>query len=117
MVKTTEIGKCLRMKIVKVYKDDKIYTTLSKQFEVSRTAVRYIIKNDEFHTVENRPRTGRKRKISPRLERKIVRDVIRNSHVSAKEIVNDLETTGLTVSTNKIARTLHRADFGEYRPR
>ncbi len=39
------------------------------------------------------------------------------TYVSAKETVNDLETTGLTVSTKTIARTLHGADFGGYRPR
>ncbi len=76
MAKTTEISKCLRMKIVKAYKEGDGYTTLSKRFEVSRTAVWYIIKKyDEIYTIENHPRTGRKRKISPWLERKIVKDV------------------------------------------
>ncbi len=37
--------------------------------------------------------------------------------MSAKEIFNDLETIGLTVSTKTVARTLHRVDFGGYRPR
>ncbi len=50
---------------------------------------------------------GRKHKISPRLDRKIVRDVSRNPHVSDKEIVNDLETTGLTVFTKTVSRNLH----------
>ncbi len=37
--------------------------------------------------------------------------------MSAKEIVNDLETTGLIESTKAVAKTHHRADFGGYRPR
>ncbi len=48
----------------------------------------------------------------------MVRDISSNPHVSAKEIVNDMETTGLTVSTKRVAaRTLHCAHFGGYRPR
>ncbi len=63
MAKTIEFSKCLRMKIVKAYKEDNDYTTLSKWFEIYRTAVQYIIKkHDEIHTVENRPRTGSKQR-------------------------------------------------------
>ncbi len=70
-----KLAKCLRMKIVKTYKECNSSTTLSQQFEVFRTAVQYIIKKyDEIHTVETLPRTGRNRKISLRFKKKIVRD-------------------------------------------
>ncbi len=49
----------MRKIIVNAHKGGEAYTRLSKHFQVSRTAVRSIIKKfEETHTVENRVRKG-----------------------------------------------------------
>lgn len=75
MVKTKEISLDFRRRTVNAHRGGEGYTRLSKRFQVSRTAVRSIIKKfEETSTVENKTGRGRKQKISKLLERKLVRE-------------------------------------------
>ena len=91
MTKTKEISLDLRKKVVDAHLKGDGYTTISKRFTVSRTAVRCIIaKYKETHSVQNKPGRGRKCNFSKTLERKIIRDVNKNPRISAKIIVTEL---------------------------
>ena len=118
MVKSREISLDIRNRIINTYKDGEGYTKLSKRFKVSRTAVRSIIaKYKAQKPVSNIIGRGRKRKISPILERKIVREVRRNPRTTTKQIVTDLVDLGVTVSIHTVARALYRNGLRAHRPR
>lgn len=118
MPKTKEISLELRQKIVEAHDKGQGYTTISKRFTVSRTAVRCIIaKYKETNSVKNKPGRGRKCKITRTLERKIVRDVRKEPRTSAKVIVADLASSGVCVSRHTVVRALHRGGLRGYRPR
>ncbi|KAI4795776.1 hypothetical protein KUCAC02_029659 [Chaenocephalus aceratus] len=114
MPKAKEVSLELREKTVEAH--DK--GAISKRFTVSRTAVRCIIaKYKETNSVRNKPRRGRKRKISRTLERKIVRDVSKNPQTSVKMIVADLASSGVDLSRNIVVRALQRGGLQGHRPR
>lgn len=118
MTKTKEISLDLRKRIVEAHKEGEGYTCLSKRFQVSRSAVRSIIKKfNEIHTVENMTGRGRKRKISKTLERKLVREVSKDPRTTAKTLVNDLAKSGINVSAKTVTRALHRSELKGCRPR
>ena len=118
MTKTKEISLGLRQKIVEAHNKGQGYTAISKRLTVSRTAVRCIIaKYKETNSVKNKPGRGRKRKISRTLERKLVRDVLKEPRTSAKAIVADLASSGVCVSRHTVVRALHRGGLWGCRPR
>lgn len=118
MPKTKEISLDLRKRIIDAHKAGEGYTKLSKRFKVSRTGVRGIIQRyKDSHTLQNKPGRGRKRKISERLERQLVRNMSRDPRLTVKTLVNDLATRGIIVSQKTISRALHRNGLRGCRPR
>lgn len=93
------------MKIVDVYKQGDGNTTLSKCLNIPRWINSWYYQ--VVHCVENKLRTGRKRLIFERMERKIVRDVSKNPCLMTKDIVNDVKTSGLNVSMKTVIRCFH----------
>ena len=51
------------------------------------------------------------------MERKIVRDVLENPHLAAKEIINHVKTAVWNVSTKTVTRWLHQAGLQTWCPR
>ena len=60
-------------------------------------------------TVKNLNRSGRKRKISQKLERNIMRNATTNPRTSVKDVKAHLVTMGVDVSNSTIERCLHCA--------
>ena len=86
MVKAKEISLDLRQRIVNAHKAGNGYTSISKQFQASRTGVRSIIKKlKDINTVQNKTGRGRKRTISTSLQRKLVRDVTKDPRTTAQD--------------------------------
>lgn len=102
------------MKIVYAYKQVDRYTTLSKRFNFPRSTIQRIIKKYKAHCVDY---NFRKRLISERMKKKIVRDVSKNSQLMAKNIVNYIHPEVLNVSKKTVTRCLHRAGIRACRPR
>ena len=76
MARAKEFSLDLRKRIVNAHCKGEGYTKLSKRFQVSRTAVKGVIKKfKESSIVQNLSGRGRKAKISKILERRLVRDV------------------------------------------
>uniref|UniRef100_A0A3Q4MQF2 Paired domain-containing protein n=1 Tax=Neolamprologus brichardi TaxID=32507 RepID=A0A3Q4MQF2_NEOBR len=94
------------------------YIAISKQFTVSRTAVRCIIaKYKETNSLRNKPGLGHKRKVSRTLERNIVTDVSKEPWTFAKMIVANLASSVVDVSRNTAVTALHRGGLQGHRPR
>lgn len=108
----------MRKRIVDAYKAGEGSTKLSQRFQVSRSGVRSIIKKfKESRTVQNKSGRGRKPKISKTLERKLVRDVCKETRTTSKTLVNDLAKSGIVVSNKTVTRVLHRNGLRGCRPR
>ena len=87
---------------------DKGYTPLYNSFNFSRLTIWSIIKKyNQIYYLENKLKIGREQLISERMERKIIGDVSKNLHLTAKDIVHDVKIAGLNISTMTVARYLH----------
>ena len=118
MARAKEFSLDLRKRIFNVHCKGEGYTKLSKRFQVSRTAVRGIIKKfKESSVIQNLSGRGRKAKISKTLKQNLVRDVSKNPRTTAKSLVNDLAKSGFEVSEKTVTRALHRNGLRGYRPR
>ena len=118
MPKQKEISLDLRKRIVDAYKAGEGYKKLSKRFNVSKNGVRSIAKKFEAtKMLVNKTGRGRKRKISKKLERKLVRNVNKNPRVTAATLVSDAAKSGITVSKKTVTRALHRNGLHAHRPR
>lgn len=118
MVKTKELSVDLRQKIINFHKSKHSYGDISKRLGIPRSTVQYVIKKfKQFGTVESLPGRGRKPKLSPRTVRKLVRDVDINPRIVVKDIAQDLETQGISVSPRTIQRCLNKNGLHGRRPR
>lgn len=118
MVKVRELSYDIRQRIVHLHRSGMGYGTIGKRLEVPRSTVQsVIIKFKRDQTVRSLPGRGRKRKISPRLERKICREVNMNPRVVLKDIAEELRVGGVQVSERTIQRTLNRNGLKARRPR
>lgn len=113
-----ELSEEIRKKIIDKHGKGKGYKTISKQLDVPVTTVANIIKKFKVHgTVANLPGHGRKRKIDPRVNRRIVRMVEKEPRITAKEIQAELQGEGTSVSDRTIRRFLSESGLHGRRPR
>ncbi len=118
MVKTKELSLDLRKRIVAQRDLGKGYKAISKSLQVPVGTVRNVLKKfKEHHTVANRKGRGRKPKISPKLEHKLLRDVQQNLRVTMKDILGNLKEAGSVVSWSTVQRCLHRNNLRGHSPR
>ena len=118
MTKKREISNDLRNKIVNSHKDGLGYKSISKKFEVPTATVQSIIKKFQIHHTTNKLiGRGRKRKLSARATRNIVRSVNATPTITTKDILKDLESSGIKVSRQTVQRTLHENGLKGRRPR
>uniref|UniRef100_A0AAZ3Q0R5 Transposase Tc1-like domain-containing protein n=1 Tax=Oncorhynchus tshawytscha TaxID=74940 RepID=A0AAZ3Q0R5_ONCTS len=86
-----------------------ILGAISKCLKVSHSSVQTIVSNYKHHgTTQPSYRSGRRRVLSPRDERTLVRKVQINPRTTAKDLVKMLEETGTKVSISTVKRVLYR---------
>ncbi|XP_017754887.1 PREDICTED: uncharacterized protein LOC108547051 [Eufriesea mexicana] len=91
MTKTQYLTDAEKLKIIKTFKKDKEKTDIAKVFSTNRCIVTKIIKRfDGYETVKAAPRTGRLRKTTENLDRRIATLSKSNSFYIAPEIKNKL---------------------------
>lgn len=118
MAKKKELSEDLRQRLVQAHSKGKGYKAIAKQYNVPVATVQSIInKYKRFNTVKNLSGRGRKRKVSPKLARKICRDVSNNPRTTTKVLCKELDKAGTKVSRSTIERVLHRGGFHGRRPR
>ena len=101
--------------VIKLEKDTRRFPSiLVSQFQL----IVSIIKKYKTHgTVPTLPRSGRKKVLSPRTSRRIVRKVNNNPRLTAKDIQSELAASGTGVPISTIGRVLHGEGLNGRRPR
>jgi len=109
MVKTRDLCKDIRDKIVDLYKPWMGYRTIGKQLGEKATTVGAIIRNwKKFRMMVNLPCSGAPYKISTRGALMIMRKVRDQPRTTRQDLVNDLKRAGTTVLKKTISNTLRR---------
>lgn len=117
MAKTKEHSADLRKRVVNFHQAGEGYDKISKRLDIPKSTVRAIIKKfaSEGH-VHNKEGRGRKRILSERAERKMVRFSKSNPRATTKDV---LEAMGpeVDVSRRTVGRILQRGGLKACRPR
>jgi len=77
----------------------KVWMFINRQSEV-------VYKWREFGIVASLPRSGRPPKMTPRVQRRILREVKKNPRVSAKDLQKSLAQSNISVHTSTICKTM-----------
>ncbi|KAK3506148.1 hypothetical protein QTP70_002435 [Hemibagrus guttatus] len=86
MLRSKEIQKQMRKKVIEIYQSGKGYKAIYKALGLPRTTVRAIIYKWRKHgTVENLPRSGQPTKITPRAQRELIQEVTKDPTTTSKE--------------------------------
>ncbi len=103
MLKETEQ---MRNKIVDMYQSGKVSKAISKALGLQRTTVRAIIhKWRKLGTVVNLPRSGRPTKITPRAQRRLIQEVIKEPRTTSKELQASLASIKVSVHDSTIRKS------------
>ena len=95
MGKSKELSEDLRQKIIYCHKAGEGFRKISKHLSIPISTIVSIIKKYKTHgTVTTLPRSGRKKVLSPRTSRRIVRKVNNNLRLTAKDIQSELAASG-----------------------
>ena len=95
--------------IVDLHKSGSSLWEISKRLKVPRSSVQTIVRMYKHHgTTQPSCRSGRRRGLSPRDERTLVRKVQINPRTTAKDLLKMLEETCTKVSISTVKRVLHR---------
>ncbi|CAJ0952378.1 unnamed protein product [Ranitomeya imitator] len=107
MVKTKELSKDTRNKIVALHQAGKTESAIANQLGVKKSTVGAIIRKwKTYKTTDNLPRSGAPRKIPPRGVRMITRTVSKNPRTTRGDLVNELQRAGTNVTRPTISNTL-----------
>uniref|UniRef100_A0A8C4TKM7 Uncharacterized protein n=1 Tax=Erpetoichthys calabaricus TaxID=27687 RepID=A0A8C4TKM7_ERPCA len=94
-----------KTEVIEIYQSGKGYKAISKALGLQRTTVRAIIHKWQKHgTVVNLPRSGRPTKITPRAQRRLIREVTKDPRTTSKE----LQASLASIKVNKGTVTLCR---------
>lgn len=108
MGKSKELSTDLKKRIIDLNKSGKSLGAISKQLQVPRSTVQTIVCKYKLHgIVVSLPRSGRKRKLSPAAERKLVRMVKSQPRTTKKQVCDEIEADGTQVSVSTVKRVLH----------
>ena len=109
-MKTKELSKQVRDKVVEKYRSGLGYKKLSKTFNIPRSTIKSIInKWKEYGTTTNLPREGRPPKLTDQARRALIRDATKRPKKTLKELQSSTAEIGVSVHRTTLSRTLHRA--------
>lgn len=111
-MRSKELSDALRKKIVAAYESGKGFKKISKEFDISHSTIRKIVyKWRTFKTTATMPGSGRPSKFTPRADRKMLKEVIKNPKMSSRELQQALATVDVKVHDSTIRKRLHKFDF------
>lgn len=119
MDKRKEVSLEIKNLVVKEYKKGTSYRGIGGILDLPHTTVQYILKKyKDTGSVENKPRSGRPKKLSRRDVSLIVREVGKNPRISGPELVTHIaNTSNTTVHPKTVRRVLHKNGYASRVPR
>ena len=109
-MKTKELSKEVRHKVVEKHHSGEGYKKISKLLIIPLCMVESIIKNwKTYHTTQTPPRPGRPSKLSSRASRNLVQDVTVNPTMSLKDIQVSMSEIEVSIQQSTISNSLHKA--------
>ncbi len=107
MRRSKEIQEQMRNKLVDMYQSGEGYKAITKVLGLKRTMVRAIIhKGRKLGTVVNLPMSGRPTKTTPREQRWLIQDVIKEPRTTSKELQASLASIKVSVHDTTIRKRL-----------
>ena len=90
---------------------DETFGEIARRLGISKRNVTYIIKkHKEIKTVEDRPRSGRKRMTTKRQDRHLIRTSLLNRQLTSADLRNSLQDqSGVKVTSRTVRRRLREA--------
>ena len=109
-VKTKELSKEVRHKVVEKHRSGEGYDKISKTLIIPLSMVKSIIKKwKTYHITQTLPRSDRLSKLSSRASRKLVPDVTVIPIMILKDLQGSTSQMGVSVHQSTISRSLHKA--------
>ena len=109
-MKTKELSKQVRDKVVEKYRSGLGYTNISETLNIPQSTVKSIIKKlKEYGTTTNLPREGRPPKHTDQARRALTREATTRPKITLKELQCSTAEIGVSVHRITLSRTLHRA--------
>ncbi|KAJ9066543.1 hypothetical protein DSO57_1039694 [Entomophthora muscae] len=110
MAKTREIPEYIRRKVIKAREAGLSYRKIGSQLKIGAETGREIYqKFQEINSVKNRPRSGRPRKTTARVDQFIIRIVSNDQFLNAKKIKERVKTrSGVDISETTVRLRLHK---------
>ncbi len=107
MPRSKEIQEQMRNKIVDMDQSENGYKAISKALGLQRTTIRAIIhKWRKLVIVVNLPRSGWPTKITPRAQRRLIQEVIKEPRTTSKELQASLASVKVSVHDSIIRKRL-----------
>lgn len=114
MPRSAELPEEFKEQIVMYHKAGKGYKSISKITGLHQSTIRSIIRKWKMlGTVMNRPRSGRPTKISPKMQRKIIKEVAKKPEITLEELQTCLAIAKVNVHKSTIRRRLDQIKLRE----
>lgn len=114
MPRSAELPEEFKEQIVLYHKAGKGYKSISKITGLHKSTIRSIIRKWKMlGTVMNRPRSGRPAKISPKMQRKIIKEVAKKPEITLEELQTCLAIAKVNVHKSTIRRRLDQIRLRE----
>jgi len=109
-MKTKELSKEVRHKVVEKHRSGEGYKKISKSLIIPLSTVKSITKRWKmYYNTQTLPRSGRPFKLSSWTRRKLVRDVTVNPTMTLKDLQGSMSEMGVSVHQSTISRSRHKA--------
>lgn len=108
MVNRRDIQQSVRNLVVDLRKENKSYGKIAKIVILSRSTVQTIVKNyQNTNSTENKPRSGRPKKLSRHDVSSVLKEVQKDQKISAPKLAEHLATcSNITVSSRTVIKVL-----------
>ena len=117
MARGKELSIYIKTRILDARKRGKDIRDIQAVFVSFSTVQSSVKKCRGFQMVENREGRGRKQKFSPRVVRKVVREVNLNPGITSRTLLNNLSTSGIEIYQSPLQRTFRKERVTGFGPR
>uniref|UniRef100_A0AAZ3PQJ3 Transposase Tc1-like domain-containing protein n=1 Tax=Oncorhynchus tshawytscha TaxID=74940 RepID=A0AAZ3PQJ3_ONCTS len=109
-MKTKELSKQVRDKVVEKYRSGLGYKKISETLNIPRSTIKSIIKKwKEYGTTTNLSREGRLPNLTDQARRALIREATKRPQITLKELQSSTLEIGVSVHRATLTRTPHRA--------